>query len=973
MLNSSSGPSLVAGVSGTGTFLNNGFIQSTNNGSLILENLINSGTVSESNGGWLTLYGNWSNNGTITVNKSFVQTDGTFTTADLQDIQIIDGTLELSGYMNNSGKTVALDSFTGAWPLVDTTHGGGDTIGTIEGGTISAVNPAGLVQPASTGPGIQPSGILDNVTLGTDLTINNVLYLEDTLNLSGNTVTVSGTIYAQSAATFGGTGTIQLQSPNDANELAVSGTGTLTIGPNVTVLTTGSANLIGTTGKTLLNQGTISVQSGDLLGLKGNWVNTGTLQAISNGVLQLGGSFSTAGLGYLHSAGGTIQFTGALDNTNQTLALNAITGSPQLFGGTITGGTISTSGGAQLVTTNTGTLDTVTLAGDVLVGSGTTTINNSLTLANARILFSSPNSSSIAEVSSNGSAAILGNGTILFDGSSTGANEIVASNGTLTIGSGIYTTTDISSGTIGGGSGTLLNQGTIVSAIASHDIVMAGNWINNGTFVLSGGTLSLGGTFTTGGTGSFQNPSGGTIAITGSLNNTNATLRLDHNSGTIELRGGQITGGTITTLDGTNLVINSGGGTFNNVTVAGNVLAKTDILRSTGGLNFGPTGQITLNGTAMNSYGTETIGGSGQIVFNGANQSTINPDSTGLLTIGPDITIASGLGGGTIGSGGSWINQGIISVQTAAKSVGLAGSWSSIGTLALSNGSLDLGGSFTTAGIGTLQRSGGTLSITGTLNNTNSVFALKAATGTIRFQNGTILGGTLTTADGSELLGHGTLDGVAIAGSVRNVDSTLTLTPSTTFAGGHIHMDSSSQPGALALPSNSAIVGPGEIDFDSLNFVTAQNGTIVIGAGTTARTENGSGTFSTRQTAGLINQGTLSADVSGDAIAIAAMTLTNQSLIQSINGGSFLFVSPSTALTSTNTGTILAASGGTVSLMSVGSLGALNNSGTILAQSAGQILSCKIANSGTILASTGPSASPTAGPIPAPSPTTAVP
>ena len=81
---------------------------------------------------------------------------------------------------------------------------------------------------------------------------------------------------------------------------------------------------------------------------------------------------------------------GTLDNTGTTLALDATTGSWNLLGGTINGGTLSESGGSELVFTSSGgTLDGVTADSDLDLASNNDAyayVKNGLTLNNATVL-----------------------------------------------------------------------------------------------------------------------------------------------------------------------------------------------------------------------------------------------------------------------------------------------------------------------------------------------------------------------------------------------------------------------------------------------------------------------------------------------------------------------------------------------------------------------------------------------------------
>ncbi len=87
------------------------------------------------------------------------------------------------------------------------------------------------------------------------------------------------------------------------------------------------------------------------LTLQGNWTNAATIDA-TDSTVNLGGTFTLAELGVLNRMGGTVNLTGTLDNSGIPLALNATTGDWQVNGGTIDGGTVAMSEGAQLVFAN---------------------------------------------------------------------------------------------------------------------------------------------------------------------------------------------------------------------------------------------------------------------------------------------------------------------------------------------------------------------------------------------------------------------------------------------------------------------------------------------------------------------------------------------------------------------------------------------------------------------------------------------
>ena len=196
-----------------------------------------------------------------------------------------------------------------------------------------------------------------------------------------------GTLTAQGTQTWSGTGSI-LFGGNTNNYLAVPGGTTLTLGAGLTVH--GQSGFVGTPdGGAFINEGTISARPGRPAGGQyggGNpgprrhgleqsgklevsnnetlvadgtgWSNTGSF-TINAATLDIGsingggpGSVTTAGLGIFAPApassfsrtGGTVNLTGTLDNTGSTLPLDSRTGAWNVVGGTIIGGTITTSG-----------------------------------------------------------------------------------------------------------------------------------------------------------------------------------------------------------------------------------------------------------------------------------------------------------------------------------------------------------------------------------------------------------------------------------------------------------------------------------------------------------------------------------------------------------------------------------------------------------------------------------------------------
>ena len=321
------------------------------------------------------------------------------------------------------------------------------------------------------------------------------------------------------------------------------------------------------------------------------------------------------------------------------------------------------------------------------------------------------------------------------------------------------------------------------------------------------------------------------------------------------------------------------------------------------------------NNTNLTAVGTQTIGGSGTIVFGGTGFDFIQP-SAGALTVGPNITIRSGSGGGTLGSATlSTTNQGTISSQTVGAGIMLVGapftnqgyvqainggslllnglsnagsivanasvmsftgSWSNTGSITATNSTVNFGGSFTPASIGTFTRGGGTVTINGTVTNTGTTFDLSAispTTGSILLNVGTINGGTLSggvNAATIDLTGNGTLNGVTLATplTVSNF-STLALVNGLTLNSTTITISSAANNTIVTAIGTQTIGGTGTILFGGtgFDFMQPSAGALTIGPNITIQTNSGGGTLGTA-TLTTTNQGTISSQTAGTGIVL---------------------------------------------------------------------------------------------------------
>ena len=285
----------------------------------------------------------------------------------------------------------------------------------------------------------------------------------------------------------------------------------------------------------------------------------------------------------------------------------------------------------------------------------------------------------------------------------------------------------------------VVNQGTVSCDVNGGTITMnAQPFANQGLIQgTNGGTASLSGTLTPSESGTFD----GAVSVVGTIQ-----------------------GGTVETLNGSSLILNSGA-VLDGTTINGNLAAGDTVT----GPEVTVTNGLVLNGTLLvgnptNTWygvvdfaGTQTLGGNGTVVF--GDYSTYNSlrltVAATTLTIGPGITIRGQ--NGKIGYNNSWggpqnisiINQGTISCDVSG------------GTIALYAQPTDNQGLMQGTNGGTTSLSGTlTPSASGTFNGAVSVA-------------GTIQGGTVELLNGSSLIlnSGAVLDGTTINGNLAAGDT----------------------------------------------------------------------------------------------------------------------------------------------------------------------------------------------------------
>jgi hypothetical protein len=201
--------------------------------------------------------------------------EGTFNQSILGPFQYTSGSVYVNGTLSNVGQTLALSSSTGSWILSGCT---------LEGGTVSSSHGAGLSVDTENGGGTMTNGVvLDapvSLPAGSTLTVMNGLTDNNVISMVG---TRASNLNFSGTQTLAGSGQVELNSGNAS--LIDSTSGTLTIGPNLTIATIGGGGTIGSTtsGTAIINMGTISAQTAATINIAGTFTNAGTISASNSG------------------------------------------------------------------------------------------------------------------------------------------------------------------------------------------------------------------------------------------------------------------------------------------------------------------------------------------------------------------------------------------------------------------------------------------------------------------------------------------------------------------------------------------------------------------------------------------------------------------------------------------------------------------------------------------------------------------
>ena len=241
--------------------------------------------------------------------------------------------------------------------------------------------------------GLFNKGLTGALTLGANLTIHGTA---GQINMSSQAFDNKGTITADPTILGTAAGTITLSGTNWTNDGTIQAqngdnltlNGTASSSPATHAWTNNASHTIAISG-----DGTLTLESSNAATTADNtaWLNLGTISSVDAQTVDLGGFFTFAGLGTYNRTGTvSVNLMGTLNNAATTLLLNNTTGSWNLVGGTVNGGTIeATAGNALVGTTNGGTLIGVTLdAGggnasplDMQTNSSDVSVSGGLTLS----------------------------------------------------------------------------------------------------------------------------------------------------------------------------------------------------------------------------------------------------------------------------------------------------------------------------------------------------------------------------------------------------------------------------------------------------------------------------------------------------------------------------------------------------------------------------------------------------------------
>ena len=565
----------------------------------------------------------WSNasSGTISANASTLQLSGPFSNAGL--ITAVGSTVDLGSYYDDYDET-------------DWSNSG--TI-SVQGGTLLL---GSLSNYSLTRSSWSNTGTITAMAAAVTLAGNTTLFDIGTLNRTGGSITLSGTLDAGNATVDVTQGTYR--------DLVLAG-GTL---ENATILQDAADQLVfGSGTNTLVN---VTFSGLPLLVSSGASVDLNGYDTLASNVRLTGGTL---------------------------LASNSSSGTLTITSGVTVDGYGSVSTDPQAID-NTGTIDADVSGYTLSVDPASLTNDGLLEAANGGVLSVEQDTTNTWVNAADGTVSTTGS-TVYLGGAFTNAGVITAGNASLTIGnySDYYDEADwtnTGSITVTGG---LLVLGSAYVYGNTKD-----SWTNTGTITATNAAVTLRGVLASADLGSFTR-TGGSIALQGSYDNTGAVIDATQgNFAGVTLTGATVANGTL--IDGTGLSLNTDGNGANalqDVTVQGGLALSGGFLALTDGSTVG--GPISLANATLELRGysdlsvnltlfsgglyatqagaADTLTIDTGVIVSGSGTIADNYDARGTATIVNDGTIVANGAGATLALyPSSLTNAGLLRAENGA-------------------------------------------------------------------------------------------------------------------------------------------------------------------------------------------------------------------------------------------------------------------------------------------------------------------
>jgi fibronectin-binding autotransporter adhesin len=718
--------------------------------------------------------------------------------------------------------------------------GGGATLTLSTNGVlVGAGNSLIVSYNGTSGPGnVTISGINNTFGGGTTIASTNfgAVPVGNTITLNSTTVTVlstAGLYVGEGVMVSGGTGTI----PVGATIASIAPTN----GTNATLTLSVAATLAGSPSLTYFSIPTLTVSNGTSLGTGGVTFNgPGALSVNSAG--NPTPSFSATQPFTIN--GNAIATINIANATAATLTLNApIGGAGSLNFSAVASGSILALNAASAYGGTT-TINSGAIQSGVLNALPTTTV---LTLANvAGAIFGSINASFNMANFNQTLGGLAGGGT-------TGGNILLGS-GTLTITNTVAGNTSYG-GAIFGTGGVILNLGSFTQTFTGANAFTGNLTINSGTLsvaadsglggstgsvTFNGGTLLATSTFATSASRAFS------FAGSAGLSTTqNVALTI---AGQVSVGNGVVitaSGAGSVTITGTTTL--AGAATFTNV--SSDALTLGNIVNSSGTLTINGTSSTILSGAVGSGSGGLTLSGtgsvtlqsantftgivtltSGNLLFNAANQLGNNTTAAALTLNGGALIDTDALGATLPANHGVSVTaNSLINVVAAGETLGLQ-------TLAIGNSALSTFGSANVTVNGATTLNGAGAGTAGLLNLSSGTLTL----GTVSNGVNTLAVGGPGNVNITGVIGNGP-GGLSMQGT-----GTLTLSAINTYIGATgINSGTVTVTTAGALGSAGALIVNGSLGGTILNLngsaqsVGSLSGSVAAGAATINLASNG--------------------------------------------------------------------------------------------------------------------------------------